>query len=172
MRNFARCAGLAAGLWLASIAAPMAATAGDAPVYIAVDIIVQGASGASTVHLVGRSGEEATNATPSITRTALSSQDDISIAVRPELQPNGRIRLHYEVKTVDVARHRAAGSANAPAEYPRIRDVMVIDDVVLEDGVAVTKPLGGGTELSLRARRLAQPPADPHPAEARLGGTK
>jgi hypothetical protein len=173
MRYLILCVGLALCACLAFRAVPTAEAAGDAPAYIAVDVVVQGADGTAAVHLVGRSGGEATNATLAVAPAAAAAKANILATVRPVLQSDGRIRLHYEVKTVDVARRSAAGSANASAEYPQVRDIMVVNDAVLADGVAVKKPLGGGVQLSLRARRLKEPPTDDtRPVEARFSGAK
>jgi len=163
MRNFTFFAGLAA-LSLGALAAP-AEAAEVAPAYVAVEFTVAAPDGVSKVRLVGRSGAEAVGAQP--------SSGDLNATARAVLQPDGRIRLHYSLSTVEVSRRRAAGAANAAATYPQVRDLMVVDDAVLKDGVPVTKQLGGGVALSVNARRLTQPPAAAaHPATAQFAGAR
>jgi hypothetical protein len=163
MRNFAFGAALAA-LSLGALAAP-AGAAGSPSSYVAVDFTVAAPDGVSKLHLVGRAGDEAV--------AAQTAAGDLSAKARAVLQPDGSIRLHYSLSTVEVSRQRAAGAANAAAVYPQVRDLMVIDDAVLKDGVPLTKQLGGGIALSVSARRLTQPPvADAHPATAQFAGTR
>jgi hypothetical protein len=160
MRNFVLCAGLAA-LSLGALAAP-AGAAGTAPAYVAVEFTVAAPDGVSKLRLVGRSGDEAVGTE--------AAAGDLNATARAVLQPDGSIRLHYSLSTVEVSRRRAAGEANAATVYPRVLDLKVIDDAVLKDGVPVTKQLGGGIALSVRAHRVAQPPADTHPATAQFVG--
>ena len=169
MRNFAQLAGPIALVLLAALAAPGGAR-GDEPTppFVAVDMTVRDDSGVSVLHLVGRAGEAADSVSPA----SAAGGGDLSATVRPVLQPNGRIRLHYEIKTVEVGRRRATGSANAPTEYPHIRDFEIVDDAVLDDGATLTKPIGSGVSLSLRARKLTHPETatagNPLPLESRF----
>jgi hypothetical protein len=163
MRYFAFCAGLAM-LAPGALAAP-AGAAGNPSSYVAVEFTVAAPDGVSKLRLVGRSGAEAVGTQP--------AGGELSATARAVLQPDGSIRLHYSLSTVEVSRRRAAGEANAATVYPQVRDLMVVDDAVLKDGATLTKQLGGGVALTVSARRLAQPPAEAsHPATAQFVGAR
>ena len=154
------------------VALPRPSAGADAPPSIAVDIAIRDGEHVETLSILAPSGAEAKSA-PAATmaheRVSTGPAATLSATVRPTLQANGRIKVHYAIESLEVTRWNAAGSETLRPDVPHVRDVRIVDDAVIEDGGTVTRAMGG-LSVSLRARRVAQQaaPDGAHPVEARI----